>query len=112
MTDLPQDDHQLGTMGPRAPYKTHRQQHLAKFLDFLQMHGWLVWELSQEDAPILFTIAELGFPVVTCRTWEAEVLAQRIADREGIPWLPVPYPGGADRYKETLARIRALESQQ
>lgn len=92
----------------RAPYKTHRQQHLGDFLDRLQASGLLSWEIGHEDAPTLFRIAERGGPPTIYRTWEAETLAQRIADREGIPWLPVPYPGGVDRYNETLARIRAL----
>lgn len=99
-------------MAARAPYKTHRQQHLGDFLDFLQARGWLSWEIGQEDAPTLFRIAECGLPSAIYRTWDAEALAQRIADREGIPWLPVPYPGGVDRYRETLARISALKSQQ
>ena len=95
-------------MAARAPYKTHRQQHLGDFLDFLQGQGWLAWEIGEEDSPTIFRIAEPGVPPAIYRTWEAETVAQRIADREGIPWLPVPYPGGVDRYEETLARIDAL----
>lgn len=97
-------------MAARAPYKTHRQQHLGDFLDLLQAHSWLTWELAHEDTPTLFYIVEPGSPLVILRTWEAEELAQRIADREGIIWLPVPYPGGLERYNETMAEIAALGS--
>lgn len=112
MSALPPNDARLAKVAPRAPYKTHRQQHLGDFLDLLQGHGWLVWGLGREDSPTLFSIAEPGFRAAIYRTWEAEALAKRIADREGIPWLPVPYPGSFDRYEETLTKIRALENQQ
>ena len=95
-------------MAARRPYKTHRQQHLGDFLDLLQDRGWIAWELGKEDSPTLFRIAERGSPPALYRTWEAEILAQRIADREGIPWLPVPYPGGVDRYNETVAQISVM----
>lgn len=97
-------------MAAREPYRTHRQQHLGDFLDTLQDHGWIAWEFSNEDSPTLFRIAELGGTASEYRTWEAETLAQRIADREAIPWLPVPYPGGIDRYNETLAQIAAMKN--
>jgi hypothetical protein len=94
----------------REPYRTHRQQHLADFLDLLQGHGWITWELVSQDSPTLFRIAERGSPPTEYRTWEAENLAQLIADKEGIPWMPVPYPGGLDRYEETIAKIAGLKS--
>lgn len=97
-------------MAAREPYRTHRQQHLGDFLDLLQDHGWITWELGTGDSPTLFRIAERGSPPVEYRTWEAENLAQRIANSEGIPWMPVPYPGGLDRYNETLTRIEAMKS--
>lgn len=97
-------------MAAREPYRTHRQQHLGDFLDLLQDRGWIAWEMGKEDSPTLFRIAERGSPVAECRTWEAETMAQRIADREGIPWMPVPYPGGLDRYNETMAQISAMKS--
>lgn len=95
-------------MVAREPYRTHRQQHLGDFLDLLQSHGWVSWEWGNEDSPTVFLIAERGLPAREYRTWEAETLVQRIADREGIPWLPVPYPGGLDRYNETMAKIAFL----
>lgn len=97
-------------MAAREPYRTHGQQHLGDFLDLLQNHGWITWELASDDSPTLFRIAEGGSLPAEYRTWEAEKLAQRIADREGIPWMPVPYPGGLDRYNETMARIRSMKS--
>lgn len=97
-------------MAARVPYKTHRQQHLGDFLDVLQAQGWLAWEWGTEDGPTVFLIREIGSPPREYRTWEAETLAQRIADREGILWLPVPYPGGLDQYNQTRAQIALLES--
>lgn len=97
-------------MAAREPYKTHRQQHLGDFLDLLQDRGWIAWELSNEDSPTLFRIAERGSPAAEYRTWEAETVAQRIADREAIPWVPVPYPGGLDRYNETMAQIAFMKN--
>ena len=97
-------------MAAREPYRTHRQQHLGGFLDLLQNRGWIAWELSHEDSPTLFLVAERGSPTAEYRTWEAETIAQRIADREGIPWMPVPYPGGVDRYNETVAQIAAMKN--
>lgn len=97
-------------MAARRPYKTHRQQHLGDFLDVLQAQGWLVWERATEDSPTVFLIREIGSPPRQYRTWDAETVAQRVADREGILWLPVPYPGGLDQYKETMAQIAVLAS--
>lgn len=99
-------------MVAREPYRTHRQQHLGDFLDLLQGRGWVSWEWGTEDSPTIFLITVRGSAPREYRTWEAETLAQRIADREGIPWLPVPYPGGLDRYNETLAKIALLRSRQ
>lgn len=95
-------------MAARAPYKTHRQQHLGDFLDLLQERGWLSWELGHEESPTLFRIEESGSQRAIYRTWEAETVALRIARREGIQWLPVPYPGGLDRYNETVSKISAM----
>lgn len=99
-------------MTAREPYRTHRQQHLGDFLDFLQAQGWLSWEWGNEESPTIFNIAERGAALKAYRTWEAESLVQRIADREGILWLPVPYPGGLDRYNETMHRIELLRSRE
>lgn len=99
-------------MAAREPYRTHRQQHLGDFLDFLQAQGWLSWEWGNEESPTIFYIAERGAPPKAYRTWEAESVVQRIADREGLLWLPVPYPGGLDHYNETLARINLLSDRE
>jgi hypothetical protein len=76
----------------------------------LQDRGWIAWKLGDEDSPTMFFVAESGSSPAEYRTWEAEALAQRIADREGIPWLPVPYPGGLDRFNETVAKISEMRS--
>jgi hypothetical protein len=83
---------------------------LGDFLDLLQKRGWIDWEWGNEDSPTLFLIAERGSPPTKYRTWEAEALAQRIADKAGLPWIPVPYPGGLDRYNETMAQIAVLKN--
>ena len=98
-------------MAAREPYRTHRQQHLGDFLDRLQAHGLITWELEKEDSPTLFRIAEVNSRPISYRTWEAEVLAAEIAHREGIPWLPVPYPGGLDVYNETVSQIEEMKGQ-
>lgn len=96
-------------MAAREPYRTHRQQHLGDFLDRLQANSLIIWELAKEDSPTLFRIAEAGSRPMSYRTWEAEILAADIARREGIPWLPVPYPGGLDVYNETVSQIKKMK---
>lgn len=98
-------------MAAREPYRTHRQQHLGDFLDRLQANGLITWELGKEDSPTLFRIAEVDSQPISYRTWEAEALAADIARREGIPWLPVPYPGGLDVYNETVSQIKEMKGQ-
>ena len=92
-------------MGPKDPYKVYRQEHLGDFLDVLESKELLTWSWGYENKRALFKITEPGQNLVVHEIMEAEGAALRIADREGIPWIPVPHPGGHDLYKETQPKM-------
>lgn len=97
-------------MSVPKPYLIHRQWHLGEFLDQLADAGHLQWKWSYKNSRAEYTITELEKAPRLYDTKQAEGVAQRIANREHIIWIPVPHSGGEDKWQETTARIEAMES--
>jgi hypothetical protein len=97
-------------MSVPKPYHIHRQWHLGDFLDELAAAGHLQWTWSYNNSRAEYTVTEPGKAPRLLDTKLAEKLAQRIANRERIIWIPVPHYGGEDKWHETKSRIEAMEN--
>lgn len=95
-------------MSVPKPYHIHRQWHLGEFLDELASAGHLQWKWSYKNSRAEYTVTEPGKTPRLLDTKLAEQLAQRIANREHIIWIPVPHYGGEDKWHETKAKIDAM----
>lgn len=93
------------------PYRLHRTWHLAEMLDALEDKGELVWKYSYDDVKrnAVFTIAEAGNAAQDLGTKQAEEVAQRLANKRRIVWVPVPHRGGKEQWQETIERIESMK---
>jgi hypothetical protein len=93
------------------PYRLHRTWHLAKILDLLQAKGELMWKYSYDDesSRALFTITAPDGQSKTLQTQQAEGLAQKLANKLKIVWIPVPHYGGKENWEKTVAEIKAMK---
>lgn len=93
------------------PYKLHRTWHLGKMLDTLTAEGELSWEYSydRENSHALFTITLPGQQSQTFHTKDAESIAQSLANKLKLVWIPVPHHGGEDQWNRATARIDSMK---
>lgn len=93
------------------PYRLHRTWHLAKMLDVLQEKGELTWKYSydNENSRALFMITAPDGQSKTFHTKPAEELAQKLANKLKIVWIPVPHYGGEENWDKTAAQIAAMK---
>jgi hypothetical protein len=93
------------------PYRLHRTWHLAKMLDVLQANGELTWKYSydNENSRALFMITAPDGQSKTLYTRAAEDVAQKLANKLNIVWIPVPHYGGEANWEQTVAQIDAME---
>ncbi|BCW62460.1 hypothetical protein [Arthrobacter sp. StoSoilB22] len=92
------------------PYHIHRQWHLGTFLDRLQAAGHLKWKWSYKNSRAGYTIQEGDQEPRLFDTKQAEKVAQRIANREQIVWIPVPHYGGEDNWMATITRMDGMKA--
>ncbi|MFW0773558.1 hypothetical protein ACLRGI_10355 [Paenarthrobacter nitroguajacolicus] len=92
------------------PYHIHRQWHLGDFLDTLEAEGHLKWKWSYKNSRAEYTIQESDQAPKLLDTKQAEKVAQRIANREHMVWIPVPHYGGEDNWKATIDRMEAMKA--
>jgi hypothetical protein len=93
------------------PYKEHRAWHLANMLDALTAEGELSWKYSydREKSRALFSITIPGQQSRTLHTQDAEGVAQKLANKRKMVWIPVPHHGGERQWNETVARIDSMK---
>lgn len=79
-------------------------------LNVLEAKGELKWEYGydSENSRALFTVTGPDGESRTLHTKGAEGIAQGLANKLEICWLPVPHHGGEDQWKRTMTRIEAM----
>lgn len=95
----------------RRPYRIARQEHLGDMLDELQMRRRLQWRWDYAEQRAVYHVREDEGPWRTLDTKRAEQVAQRHCDELGIPWKPVPHPGGESQ-RMPVAEWIAMQSDQ
>lgn len=91
----------------RPPYHIARQEHLGDMLDELQERGRLEWQWDYAERRAIFHIREGDGPWRALDTKRAEQVAQQHCDELGIPWKPVPHPGGESQRMPVVEWIMA-----
>lgn len=89
----------------KPPYHIARQEHIGEALDELQRRGLISWSWHYENRRAIYIVRE----DVEAGTWldtrSAEALVERLYQRLGVVWFPVPHPGGETQREQTLRRI-------
>lgn len=97
----------------RDPYRNARQEHLADALEDLAQRGLLSWrwEYDARRSRAVYHVTTPGEPERELYTRSAESKVEGMYTALGVPWLPVPHPGGEIERRGTLAQMNALQSE-